>query len=586
MEGALAKSHFLEVGRFLLAVGSSLLVYAACGNATAPAQCVEGILGCPCAASSACDQGLTCRAGVCTMPGGSSGTGGSGGSGVVGALLAQSSIGPNGGVLSAPNGLRVQVPAGALTANVNLKVSQMISRPSGATGTAFDIGPNGTKFAAPVTLTIPYEPSGSTGASASRFVLATYDEPSSAWVPLPSQTSNSKTGSASAKMDHLSLKGFMDPGKSGSWSCQSSPSCPQGSVPMIFRCGAGGSGACGVEPGMYEQLCYQVGSLTQFSACAAGGADGTASPCPTGFVGTLIGASETCGYDPTNGCASVNQEEWICQKPCGNGKIDSGEDCDTDQFAAKTCRDYGYSSGSLKCMANCMIDSSGCGHTGMDADVTTMPGCGNGEIDNGEECDGPNLAGETCASLTGGWGPLGCGSNCMFDKASCNTQCIHIEGDWVVSYPDPTSGMTYLNVTITQNGCTTTTVNSTPANITGNNLVTDKNYCPPIPSEVCVNITFDAALAEPTTGYGTAKPGTKNCISQADCGMNEMCEQSHVAALMSCVGNVDVTLAKLPATSGTGGSGGGSGGSAGAGGTRTADSGVAPATAGSGGLPN
>jgi hypothetical protein len=194
-----------------------------------------------------------------------------------------------------------------------------------------------------------------------------------------------------------------------------------------------------------------------------------------------------------------------------------------------------------------MIDSSGCGPTNVsvDATVITRPGCGNGTIDNGEECDGPNLAGETCASLTGGWGPLGCGSNCMFDKAACNTSCIHIDGNWLVSYPGPTGAMTYLNVTITQNGCTTTTVNSTPATITGNNLVTDMNYCPPIPSEVCVNITFDATAVEPTTGSGIARPGATGCISQADCGPTQVCEQSHVAGQMSCVENLNVTLQKI-----------------------------------------
>jgi hypothetical protein len=480
------------------------------------------------------------------MPNGGGGGSAGAGSWTTGAVLAQGSIGPNGGEVAASNGLRVQVPAGALTANVNIKLSQMITRPSGATGTAYDIGPNGTKFTTPVALTIPYEASGATGSNASKFILATYDEPSSSWVPLPSQVSNSGTSKASAKMNHLSMKAFMDPGKNGTWSCASSPSCPQGSVPMIFRCGASGGGTCGVDPSMYEQLCYQVGSLTQFSACSAGGVDGARSPCPTGFDATMIGPSETCGYDMANGCQG--QTEWLCQKPCGNGKIDAGEDCDTDQFGGKTCADYGHSTstGSLKCLANCMIDSSGCGPTdvSMDATVITRPGCGNGAIDNGEECDTTNLAGQTCASLTGGWGTLACASDCTFDKAACNTSCIHIAGDWVVSYMSVTGLQTNLNVTIAQDGCTTTTVNSTPATITGNNLVTDMSYCPPIPSEVCVNVTFEGAV-EPTMGSGLARPGTKNCLSQNDCGTNEMCEQSHVAGLMTCVGNVNVTLMKV-----------------------------------------
>jgi hypothetical protein len=48
------------------------------------------------------------------------------------------------------------------------------------------------------------------------------------------------------------------------------------------------------------------------------------------------------------------------------------------------------------------------------------PLCGNGEIDDNEQCDGSNLGGETCASLGEGDGTLMCLPNtCMFDVSMC-----------------------------------------------------------------------------------------------------------------------------------------------------------------------
>jgi hypothetical protein len=109
-------------------------------------------------------------------------------------------------------------------------------------------------------------------------------------------------------------------------------------------------------------------------------------------------------------------------------------------------------------------------------------------------------------------------------------------------------------------------------------------YCPPIPSQVCVNIDFDKTSVEPTTGSGTAEPGTASCISKADCATDEMCNQSHVTGVMSCMKTLNVNLTKITGTGGAGGAGGaggvtdvGTGGAAGTagGGGRVPDSGMA-----------
>jgi hypothetical protein len=59
---------------------------------------------------------------------------------------------------------------------------------------------------------------------------------------------------------------------------------------------------------------------------------------------------------------------------------------------------------------------------GAFAGTSVSPDCGNGVLDPGEQCDGTNLDGETCASVTGGSLPNGdlvCNRACMFDGSVC-----------------------------------------------------------------------------------------------------------------------------------------------------------------------
>src|ERR1041385_7610599 len=48
--------------------------------------------------------------------------------------------------------------------------------------------------------------------------------------------------------------------------------------------------------------------------------------------------------------------------PCGNGKIDKGEDCDGTKLNNVTCSSMsmGMKSGTLKCSKACKFDTSGC----------------------------------------------------------------------------------------------------------------------------------------------------------------------------------------------------------------------------------
>lgn len=67
--------------------------------------------------------------------------------------------------------------------------------------------------------------------------------------------------------------------------------------------------------------------------------------------------------------------------------------------------------------------------TGVTTDVTTDPStttttgpviaCGDGIIDITEECEGADLAGQSCATLGFTGGTLTCAANCAFDKSLC-----------------------------------------------------------------------------------------------------------------------------------------------------------------------
>ncbi|MBN1654274.1 MAG: beta-propeller domain-containing protein [Deltaproteobacteria bacterium] len=60
--------------------------------------------------------------------------------------------------------------------------------------------------------------------------------------------------------------------------------------------------------------------------------------------------------------------------------------------------------------------------TGTQPTEPAVAACGDGDIDVdlGEQCDGENLAGQSCESLTGEAGTLSCTPDCLFDLSACS----------------------------------------------------------------------------------------------------------------------------------------------------------------------
>ncbi|HLC65740.1 MAG TPA: NBR1-Ig-like domain-containing protein, partial [Candidatus Nanoarchaeia archaeon] len=107
-------------------------------------------------------------------------------------------------------------------------------------------------------------------------------------------------------------------------------------------------------------------------------------------VGTLKCNTQTCAFD-TSGCRDI---------ACGDGYVDSPEQCDFDALGAgifgivDSCADAGYYSGILACYGTCTLNTTGCNSF-----------CGNGILEANEECDGTNLRGLSCNdfdTFTGG----------------------------------------------------------------------------------------------------------------------------------------------------------------------------------------
>jgi len=97
---------------------------------------------------------------------------------------------------------------------------------------------------------------------------------------------------------------------------------------------------------------------------------------------------------------------------CGNGKLDDGEQCEGSDFDGGTCEDYDYlGGGSLNCNSNnCQIEVTDC-----------KSDCGNGFKEPGEVCDGTAVGGKTCTGANFAKGTVGCSNSCdTFDYSGCD----------------------------------------------------------------------------------------------------------------------------------------------------------------------
>ena len=162
------------------------------------------------------------------------------------------------------------------------------------------------------------------------------------------------------------------------------------------------------------QACEDTNCATEcsepVSACGNGTVDtgeecdGIAPDCTElGFDGGTAFCSFDCTLN-TESCTNTSTN-------CGNGVVDIGESCDGGDLQGSNCTNFGYTGGFLSCSPACELDFSLCTQT-------NPASCGNNVIEAGEACDGADLDGQSCTSLGFDSGTLRC-TGCAFNTASC-----------------------------------------------------------------------------------------------------------------------------------------------------------------------
>src|SRR5207247_7150562 len=95
------------------------------------------------------------------------------------------------------------------------------------------------------------------------------------------------------------------------------------------------------------------------------------------------------------GGSTSSQPDSGVPAQCGNGVAEAGEDCDGADLHGKTCADFGFNTGQLVCHAECVYDLRGC---------SSVEICDNGIDDDGDgdkDCDDADCADAVACEVCG-----------------------------------------------------------------------------------------------------------------------------------------------------------------------------------------
>jgi len=179
---------------------------------------------------------------------------------------------------------------------------------------------------------------------------------------------------------------------------------------------------------------------------------------------------------------------------CGDDVLDSGEECDGVELGGETCAGLGFDSGTLACTSACTFDTAECL-------MVTL--CGDGVAEGAEECDADDFGGATCESL--GWtgGILGCDGLCRYVTAACEgpgPEC----GNGVLEYGEGCDGTDLGGETCVGLGFTSGTLacaadctfdtDECVAQVCNNGTIEDGEDCDGVDlgGETCVGLGFDS----------------------------------------------------------------------------------------------
>ena len=132
------------------------------------------------------------------------------------------------------------------------------------------------------------------------------------------------------------------------------------------------------------------------------GGDGCSSIC-------LVESGYTCSGEPST--CQVTPGIEICNDGIDNDN-DGNRDCrDTDCIGDAFCMN-------LRAGRQC-VDDADCSSNNCIDSICKLVVCGDGVIDTGEQCDGADLNSQTCQTQGFDSGTLSCDNSCNFDTSSC-----------------------------------------------------------------------------------------------------------------------------------------------------------------------
>ena len=181
--------------------------------------------------------------------------------------------------------------------------------------------------------------------------------------------------------------------------------------------GSGGSGAAGAgTPTTQSQGggAGEGGGTTGTGLSGGGGDGGSGGEGGQGAGGGTGGSGgQTTTTTTTTGTGAAGGGGPGHE--CGDGVLDNDEECDKAELGGQTCESLGFVGGTLKCSGACKLDTSECTK------------CGNGSVEPqlGEECDFDAMGGAlvltTCQGLgfTGSSANPGCDATCHYDTGPC-----------------------------------------------------------------------------------------------------------------------------------------------------------------------
>jgi collagen type VII alpha len=237
-------------------------------------------------------------------------------------------VGPSGGMLASSDGaLQVAIPAGALPSNVTVTIVPTTPPGSGAIGTTYEIGPTGTQFAMPVTLTFDYGATSLGGVDPSLLRVATFAAGS--WQLLSGASFDTQAQTVSGTTTHLSPYGLT--------------AAAAGAMCAMVAGGVSCSG--GTDTGSSSGTAGTTGAADMTGGVASGGTTGAGGATVSCTPSTCADATDACAAYPgaaMTGCTDgPNGYMATCCFPAGGSiclqAAGGGSGCAVDCAAGGSC---------------------------------------------------------------------------------------------------------------------------------------------------------------------------------------------------------------------------------------------------------